>query len=46
MQARLERKLQLEEHAMLAAQDLEYEHAFDAMLAAQHAKVGLVEAIF
>ena len=25
---------------MLAAQDREYEHAFDAMLAAQHAKVG------
>ena len=39
-QAKLERKLQLEEHRMLASQEREYEAAFDAMLAAQQAKVG------
>ena len=38
-QGKLEHRLQLEERVMLAEQERQYEQAFDAMLAAQHAQV-------
>ncbi len=38
-QGKLEQRLQLEERVMLAEQERQYEQAFDAMLAAQHAQV-------